>query len=58
LVVDGLDVLGSSMGLADLRGRLAAIPQEPTLFKGTIRSVSQSATGVSCARLPGWLAEG
>jgi ABC-type multidrug transport system fused ATPase/permease subunit len=36
IVIDGLDI--SKMGLNDLRKRLAIIPQEPVLFKGTIRS--------------------
>ncbi|CAM9437783.1 unnamed protein product, partial [Hapterophycus canaliculatus] len=36
VVVDGQDVL--RMGLQDLRRRLAIIPQDPTLFEGTIRS--------------------
>ncbi|KAI9797008.1 MAG: hypothetical protein M1833_005841 [Piccolia ochrophora] len=34
--IDGLDI--SKIGLHDLRSRLAIIPQEPTLFRGTIRS--------------------
>lgn len=34
--VDGEDVL--TMGLEDLRSRLAIVPQEAVLFKGTIRS--------------------
>lgn len=34
--IDGVDVL--KMGLADLRSKIAIIPQEPVLFKGTIRS--------------------
>ncbi|GAB7359206.1 hypothetical protein MBLNU230_g5865t1 [Neophaeotheca triangularis] len=34
--IDGIDI--ASIGLADLRSRLAIIPQDPTLFKGSIRS--------------------
>ncbi|KAJ6130455.1 Metal resistance protein YCF1 [Penicillium capsulatum] len=33
--IDGLDV--SSIGLFDLRGRLAIIPQDPAMFEGTLR---------------------
>lgn len=33
--IDGLDV--SSIGLLDLRGRLAIIPQDPAMFEGTLR---------------------
>lgn len=36
ITIDGLDI--SRVGLADLRSRLAIIPQDPTLFRGTIRS--------------------
>lgn len=36
ITVDGIDI--SKIGLHDLRSRLAIIPQDPTLFKGTIRS--------------------
>ncbi|CAM9367006.1 unnamed protein product [Choristocarpus tenellus] len=36
VTIDGLDILG--MGLEDLRRHLAIIPQDPTLFEGTIRS--------------------
>ncbi|ORZ26833.1 P-loop containing nucleoside triphosphate hydrolase protein [Catenaria anguillulae PL171] len=34
--VDGVDI--AKMGLTDLRSRLAIVPQEPTLFSGTVRS--------------------
>lgn len=36
ITVDGLDI--STLGLHDLRSRLAIIPQDPTLFRGTVRS--------------------
>lgn len=36
ITVDGINI--STIGLYDLRSRLAIIPQDPTLFHGTIRS--------------------
>ena len=36
IVLDGIEI--SSIGLHDLRSRLSIIPQDPTMFEGSIRT--------------------
>jgi ABC-type transport system involved in Fe-S cluster assembly fused permease/ATPase subunit len=42
LLIDGVDI--NAVALKDLRSRLAIIPQEPTLFSGTLRKVPRAVT--------------
>ena len=36
IMIDGINI--SSIGLYDLRSRLSIIPQDPTMFEGTVRT--------------------
>ncbi|KAF7295535.1 ABC protein [Mycena indigotica] len=49
ITVDNVDI--GKIGLTDLRGSIAIIPQDPTLFSGTVRSVLDPFSKYDDARL-------
>ncbi|KAL1739858.1 putative YOR1-ABC transporter, partial [Schizophyllum fasciatum] len=49
IVVDGIDI--STLGLRDLRSRMAIIPQDPILFSGTVRTALDPFNQFDDARL-------
>ncbi|KAI4517938.1 P-loop containing nucleoside triphosphate hydrolase protein [Schizophyllum commune Loenen D] len=49
VIVDGIDI--STLGLRDLRSRMAIIPQDPILFSGTVRTALDPFNQFDDARL-------
>ncbi|KAJ7639312.1 ABC protein [Roridomyces roridus] len=49
IIVDGVDI--GKIGLTDLRANIAIIPQEPTLFSGTVRAALDPFSKYDDARL-------
>ena len=45
ITIDGMDI--SKIGLQNLRENLAIIPQDPTLFKGTVSTTQETSCNIN-----------